>query len=193
MEWKNGRQIFEDNYTAVPYESGGRIKISYVYSGPWYFWKTEGKKLCRSKIAAGVLAIVMVVTFVLSGVIKTPISGKAAAEVPALLALVAMLFEIYGAVCFLISGKRMKRPFFLSVRRNILVFSVLQILCASAAAISNLVLACQEEQKTLILWVAALQAACAVSSGAIRAVFCAVGYSSEKNTEFYGIKSADVR
>lgn len=183
MSWMGPRERFEDNYTPTPItDSQGRIKIEYIYSGPWYHWKLEQAALKKRKFCYSILYLIEAAAYFVAGAMKTPKAGTAISEVPALLGLVALALELYGVLNFLLTKEKFTRIRFEDSSRFIGVFALLYAVLLTFAGIANLAFYLCGAKSLNLIFIFLLQILSAAASFSLWYSFRKIGFTSERNT-----------
>lgn len=127
------RKYFEKNYTAVKEPCGNRkgFKIVYHYCGPWYFWKIEHMERCKGMLlAAGLLNAA---AYVMASIQYAEINMVPCFFVPAVLALIPLMFEEIGILQFCWHRGKLTEYDFFDIRKKLTIAPVFHVAVMAAA------------------------------------------------------------
>ena len=141
---KTYRSTFEENFKAVPElnPNGRGVKMRYVYIGLWYVWNLPRQQVKAAKRLTGAACALSVLLFLAGGVVYSPLNYARYVQLPGLLSVAALVFEVFGAVQFCAAEERMNCMDFRDIRGKLLIAPLLHgalLLCAAAAAVWQMV------------------------------------------------------
>ncbi len=101
-ESRQTRYFRNYQYEKVPDDSRRGYKNVYRYIGDYYYWDISGQKLRSFRIRFALLEVVSIGCFLLAALSNGQLNSQAGTAVPALLTLVALIFEVIavGILCF---------------------------------------------------------------------------------------------
>lgn len=101
---KSLREQFEEDYEAVPYvaQPGGKVKIRYVYDGPWYIWDIPENLLKSKKQKLTGLSLISLVLFIGTALIPAGLNTWSLTAIAGIFSLAAHVLELFGVIRFLI-------------------------------------------------------------------------------------------
>jgi len=137
------RTAFEENYKAVSEPANNRqgYKMRYVYIGLWYVWNIPPQRVKTMKRLVGGACGLSVLLFLAGGLMNSPVNYARYVQLPGLLSIAALLFEIIGSVQFCAAKERMDCMDFRDIRGKLLVAPLLHsvlLLCTAAAAVCQM-------------------------------------------------------
>lgn len=156
MRMRTYRDIFEENYKAVPElrGSGRGVRMRYVYTGLWYVWNLPSGRVRAAKRFVGLACSLCVLLFFAGGIVDSPLIYARYVQLPGLLSIAALVFEAFGAVQFCAAKERMTCIDFRDLRAKLLIAPLLHgilLICASAAAIWQAVRTGFSAKETLVI------------------------------------------
>ena len=115
---KTVKDAFEEvsAWVEVPADNKKGFKIKYVYSGPWYIWRTEPEEIQKSKVVIGILCLLDMILFAAAGLMPGSVNTVKWVEIPGLFSLLALVYEITGVVAFCRSKEKMLQPDFRRIK-----------------------------------------------------------------------------
>ncbi|ANU48022.1 hypothetical protein ADH76_12975 [Enterocloster clostridioformis] len=118
---KTYRSTFEENYKAVQEPCNNRkgFKMRYVYIGRWYVWNIPPGQLQTAKRLIGTACVFSVLLFLLGGLVDSPLNYDRYVELPGLLSIAALLFEVIGVVQFCTAKERLTCIDFQDIRTKL--------------------------------------------------------------------------
>lgn len=115
---KTFRDRFEENYIAVPRQTEkGKVKVDYVYYGPWYYWDIPRENLKKVKLRSVLLCSLSTLLYLACGFFRTAVNTYLLVMVPSLLSICALIYEIIGTVRFAAAAYPTTRPTYEDVNR----------------------------------------------------------------------------
>ena len=177
---------FEKNYVAVEtLDPGtGKPKLQYEYYGPWFVCKTGSAEFGKAKWIAGIALMLNISAVLSAGLIDSVLNLISITCIPYGLAVAAAIFVLMGAVIFLISGEKVKRPEYEKMNLFLRSAPFLEAALLLFAFLAGLILLIIKKS-ALIEWLPLggyLLGGC--SSLAIALTYKTVHYKEEKNTDF---------
>ena len=177
---------FEKNYVAVETldPESGKPKLQYEYYGPWFICKTGSAAFGKAKWTAGIALVLNIAAILLAGFVDSVLNRAGVTCIPYGLAVAAAIFVLMGAVIFLISGEKVKRPEYEKMNlllRSAPFFEAVLLLFAFLAGMILLVM----KKPAIPEWLPLagyLLGGC--SSLAIALSYRTLRYKEEKNTDF---------
>lgn len=134
-KWRD--EYFQEYTVEKEILPSGRKRRLYVYHGNYYFWREPEKVSSLKKEYAGLFALNLVVYF-LTTLGNTQPSHTKYLAVPALLALIAMMFELYAIVQFCMVKEKVREFEFNDLNTKLLGSTVSNAALTSAAGIVSL-------------------------------------------------------
>ena len=182
---KTYRSTFEENFKAVPElkPDGRGVRMRYVYIGLWYVWNLPAERVWAAKRLIGGSCGLSILLFLVGGIIYSPFNYARYVQLPGLLSVAALVFEVFGAAQFCLAGERMNCMDFRDIRGKLLIAPLLHgvlLLWASGAAVWQMVSRGAVPADMVVL-------ACYVCAGVLSLVIFAkvraLPYRTEKNED----------
>ena len=175
------RQRFEENYVAVDVSEGEKVKIKYIYYGPWYMWDIPKERVKHGKYMLCFLCILNIVLFAAGSLRETRLNAAVAIEVPCILSLITLMFEIIGIIQFCATGDRFTRMLFHDINMKLriapVVHAALLAMAILVGAYELLFVSFSGSDLVVVL----LYLCCAFLSASIGIVYRRIPFTSERN------------
>jgi len=141
---KTFRSTFEENYKAVPELSrdGRRVKMRYVYIGLWYVWNLPQRQVGKAKRLVGGACILSTLLFFAGGLTNSPLNYARYVQLPGMLSMAALVFEVVGSLQFCGAKERMDCMEFRDIRGKMLIATLLHgalLLWTTVAAVFHMI------------------------------------------------------
>lgn len=138
------RSRFEENFKAVPESCGNRrgFKTRYVYIGLWYVWDLPRERVRTAKQLIGTACFFSVLLFFLGGFLESPLNYDKYVQLPGMLSVAALVFEVFGTAQFCAAKEKMTSLDFQDIQAKMMLAPpahAVLLFCTAAAAAWKLV------------------------------------------------------
>lgn len=108
---KTFHKRFQDSYTAVKLKANNRkgFTIQYVYTAPWYSWDFDSATLTRKKLGLLFLSLSGFFSFCFSSTRPIAITSNPREMIPAILAMVLHVFELFALARFFLLRQKVTK------------------------------------------------------------------------------------
>lgn len=180
---KTLRESFEENYIAIkkPCANKKGFKIEYVYYGPWYMWDISKTALLRTKRNIGVLCVLNIAFLCVASLQDSPINYSLLVEIPGVLSLLALMFQIIGIVQFICSKEKMTRYTYNDINIKMGVAVPFHAFFMTLSSVGGLCVLGKDDRLMFSITAICGYAMCAVIAILIYKQYKKVPFTSEKN------------
>ena len=127
---------FQEDYAAVkvPCANKNGFRIDYVYYGSWLVWNLPEKELKRRRSLILLEGIASVLACFAVAVIPSALNRLPLVAFPAILAICALLIELFGIGHFYLAGYKTAKFTYETVNRRMRIYPVCNLIFSAAAA-----------------------------------------------------------
>lgn len=181
---------FQEDYAAVevPCDNKKGFRIDYVYFGNWLVWNLPEKELKRRKGLILLEGIASALACFGTAAVPSALNRLPLVAFPAILAICALLIELFGVGHFCLAGYKATKFTYETVNRRMRVYPVCNLIFSAAAAGGCVYYICAYGAAPDRFAVLLGHAVLAVLSFLIRRQYAAIPVTTEKNDALYHIE-----
>lgn len=193
MGKKTLREIFEDNYTAVPIPANNAkgFKMKYIYYAPWYFWNLPDRALKNEKRLILLCSLAGFLCFLLSSTRVSELNRMPVIFVPCALALCCHVVEFFHLVQFAAAKEKTTKMTFDEVDKALRFFPGLRCAACGFCALACVCLWILGYRDSDIIRMPAGFAAAAITAWAVQKRYSRIPHSVAVNHTLKEMESAE--